>query len=167
MLPPEVTVRVLQWLDLQSLLRCQQVCLSWCELIQDTAELQYHIERAVHQVQDCCPAAMSLDERLHALRRAIRIIVESGAVYTLSIIILFVLDVTGSNSLYLTSDCVIQIIGIVFNLIIIRVEKGRTAEHTTYDDSKDLVSLQFQRRSTMGETTTHASTLEAGEASRA
>ncbi|TFY75789.1 hypothetical protein EWM64_g8225 [Hericium alpestre] len=102
-----------------------------------------------------------------ALRRAIRIIVESGAVYTLSIIILFVLDVTGSNSLYLTSDCVIQIIGIVFNLIIIRVEKGRTAEHTTYDDSKDLVSLQFQRRSTMGETTTHASALEAGEASRA
>ncbi|KIP04646.1 hypothetical protein PHLGIDRAFT_129367 [Phlebiopsis gigantea 11061_1 CR5-6] len=62
------------------------------------------------------------------LRRAIRIVVESGLMYSLGVAVFFIVYVAGNNALYGVSDCVVQIIGISFNLIIIRVEQGRTVE---------------------------------------
>ncbi|KAI0060439.1 hypothetical protein BV25DRAFT_1917786 [Artomyces pyxidatus] len=64
------------------------------------------------------------------LTRAIVIVVESGAMYTTAVFVFFVLDLCSSNVEYPVGQCVVQIIGIAFNLIIIRVDQGRTAEKT-------------------------------------
>ncbi|KIP07585.1 hypothetical protein PHLGIDRAFT_412673 [Phlebiopsis gigantea 11061_1 CR5-6] len=63
-----------------------------------------------------------------SLRRAIRIIVESGLLYSLSVVCNMGVYVSGNNALYGVSDCVVQVIGISFNLIIIRIDQGRTVE---------------------------------------
>ncbi|KAF8068856.1 hypothetical protein FPV67DRAFT_1668910 [Lyophyllum atratum] len=54
------------------------------------------------------------------LQNIMRIIVESGLVYTVVTIVVFVSHVTGSNSIYITTAAEMQIIGITFNLILIR-----------------------------------------------
>ncbi|KIY49640.1 hypothetical protein FISHEDRAFT_23253, partial [Fistulina hepatica ATCC 64428] len=52
---------------------------------------------------------------------AMKVIIESGAIYTSSIVILTVLYLCHNNGMYPVSDAVVQIVGITFNLIIIRV----------------------------------------------
>ncbi|TFY75243.1 hypothetical protein EWM64_g8769 [Hericium alpestre] len=102
----------------------------------------------------------SIASRVHdtsshdALRHAIRVVIESGAMYSASIIVFFVVYLAGSNGQYAASDCAFQIIGIAFNLIIIRVEQGRTIEAagTMYSTStqdgvsrnKSLLPVQFR-----------------------
>jgi len=54
------------------------------------------------------------------LTRVIRIIVESGLIYTVSAFISFVTYVTGNNTIYIITGVDIQTVGIAFNLIIIR-----------------------------------------------
>lgn len=63
-----------------------------------------------------------------ALMRAMRIMIESGAMYTISVIVFFVVYLASNNAQYGVSDCVVQIIGIAFNLVIIRVQQGRAIE---------------------------------------
>ncbi|EMD35672.1 hypothetical protein CERSUDRAFT_96783 [Gelatoporia subvermispora B] len=53
-----------------------------------------------------------------------RIIIESGLLYTLSAVITLCTGATTSNADYITSDAMVQIAGIAFNLIIIRFEKN-------------------------------------------
>ncbi|KAJ4484608.1 hypothetical protein C8R41DRAFT_444877 [Lentinula lateritia] len=55
------------------------------------------------------------------LQNVIRIIVESGLMYTTIAFITFITFVVGSNSFYPTSDAELQILSIAFNLIIIRI----------------------------------------------
>jgi len=55
------------------------------------------------------------------LQNVIRIIIESGLMYTTIALITFVTFETGSNSFYPTSDAELQILSIAFNLIIIRI----------------------------------------------
>ncbi|KAI0060440.1 hypothetical protein BV25DRAFT_1917787 [Artomyces pyxidatus] len=62
------------------------------------------------------------------LTRAIIIVIESGAIYTTAVILFFVLDLCSSNLQYPVAQCIVQIIGIAFNLIIIRVDQGKTTE---------------------------------------
>jgi len=64
------------------------------------------------------------------LRPTIRIIIESGAVYTISLIIFLVVFLCSNNAQYALSDAIMMIIGIVFNMIIVRIHQGRTAEQT-------------------------------------
>ncbi|KAM5540140.1 hypothetical protein V8D89_006280 [Ganoderma adspersum] len=64
------------------------------------------------------------------LRRAMHIIIESGLMYTASVVIVFIVFLASNNAQYAVSDCVVQIIGIAFNLIIIRIDQGATAEAT-------------------------------------
>ncbi|KIP07584.1 hypothetical protein PHLGIDRAFT_412628 [Phlebiopsis gigantea 11061_1 CR5-6] len=63
-----------------------------------------------------------------SLKRAIRIVVESGLMYTLSVVCLMGVYISGNNAMYGVSDCLVQIIGISFNLIIIRIDQGQTLE---------------------------------------
>ncbi|KAH8092471.1 hypothetical protein BXZ70DRAFT_875870, partial [Cristinia sonorae] len=63
------------------------------------------------------------------LRRAMRIIIESGAIYSVSLITFFVVYIAGNNAQYGVSDCVVQIVGIAFNLMIVRLDQGRTIEN--------------------------------------
>ncbi|KAH8105363.1 hypothetical protein BXZ70DRAFT_520696 [Cristinia sonorae] len=67
-----------------------------------------------------------------ALRRAMRIVIESGAMYSVAVFVFFVVYLAGNNAQYGVSDCVVQVIGMAFNLMIIRLDQGRTIEaHTS------------------------------------
>ncbi|KAI0041043.1 hypothetical protein FA95DRAFT_1599142 [Auriscalpium vulgare] len=66
--------------------------------------------------------------RGRSFNRAIGIIVESASMYTVTAIVFFALELTKSNAEYTVAECIVQIIGIAFNLIIIRVERGQSIE---------------------------------------
>ncbi|KAK0484575.1 hypothetical protein IW261DRAFT_1416519 [Armillaria novae-zelandiae] len=102
------------------------------------------------------------ERRFSALQRTMRIIIESGAIYTGIAIITFATYVSGSVGVYITSalvrftlDCVslhahrtglsqeVQTAGIAFNLVIIRVH-SRTYEEETKPMT---ASLRFNLRS--------------------
>ncbi|KAK2462176.1 hypothetical protein APHAL10511_005808 [Amanita phalloides] len=65
------------------------------------------------------------------LTSVIRVLIESGTFYTASIAILFVLYMLSSNAELPVSDAVVQIIGITFNMIITRVNRGDTTQSST------------------------------------
>jgi len=75
-------------------------------------------------------AMFSTDRRRSKLHRAMRITIDSAALYTISIFIFVMTYVTGSNANYATSDMVVQVVGISFNLIIIRVGNKRSNGNT-------------------------------------
>jgi len=68
---------------------------------------------------------------------ALMIVVESGAIYSISLVTLLATFLSGSWSQYIALDAVVQIIGIVFTLIIVRIglglssEKALTTQHTS------------------------------------
>ncbi|KAF9814806.1 hypothetical protein IEO21_04914 [Rhodonia placenta] len=64
------------------------------------------------------------------LARANRIFVESALLYTVSVLITFIATLAGSNSLYGLSDVTLELSGIVFDLIIIRISGGTATEQT-------------------------------------
>ncbi|KAF9465689.1 hypothetical protein BDZ94DRAFT_296847 [Collybia nuda] len=75
------------------------------------------------------------------LARAIRITIESGGLYTISMLILLVTYSTGHNSQIIVARAIVQIIGITFNLII-----GRNARR------KDTFMTPSSRRGTLTST---------------
>ncbi|KAJ6595600.1 hypothetical protein DFH09DRAFT_973684, partial [Mycena vulgaris] len=85
--------------------------------------------------------ASSGDAQPSRLRQAMRIIIESGLMYTTLAFVTFVTYITDSNSVYGTSDVEVQIVGIAFNLIIIRADRA-TEEQT----KKNTLPLQVLRR---------------------
>jgi len=64
------------------------------------------------------------------LKRVLVVLIESGLMYTLSIVILFGLYMAGHNAQYGVSNSVVQIIGITFNLIISSVDRHKS-EHSS------------------------------------
>ncbi|KAG2002397.1 hypothetical protein CC2G_004591 [Coprinopsis cinerea AmutBmut pab1-1] len=58
-----------------------------------------------------------------ALSKVLVVLIESGLMYTTSILILFALYMAGHNGQYGVSNAVVQIIGITFNLIITSVDR--------------------------------------------
>ncbi|KAF9460684.1 hypothetical protein BDZ94DRAFT_1169252, partial [Collybia nuda] len=76
------------------------------------------------------------------LKNVILILVESGAIYTAAVLILLCTYATGNNAIYLVSDCLVQIIGIVFNLILIRVARGTAVQPM---NEAIQTALQFRR----------------------
>ncbi|KAK0462526.1 uncharacterized protein EV420DRAFT_1639739 [Desarmillaria tabescens] len=60
----------------------------------------------------------------HPLRNALVVVIESASVYTASNVVLLIVYAIRSNAGYIVSDTIIQIIGITFNLIIIRFARG-------------------------------------------
>lgn len=69
------------------------------------------------------------------LEQTIRIIIESGMLYTLFVIITFICELAGSNAIYGTSCTMIQVVGISFNLIIIRVDQTNHSLSASFVDS--------------------------------
>ncbi|KAF8151529.1 hypothetical protein B0H34DRAFT_728007 [Crassisporium funariophilum] len=65
------------------------------------------------------------------LTNVVVVLIESGLIYTLSIIILFGLYMASSNAQYGVSNAVVQIIGITFNLIITSVDRGDATQPTS------------------------------------
>jgi len=64
---------------------------------------------------------VSILSRRHSLNPVISIIVESGAIYAASLILLTALYTTDNDAQFIVLDAVTPIIGIVFSLVIIRV----------------------------------------------
>ncbi|KAF9449210.1 hypothetical protein P691DRAFT_799526 [Macrolepiota fuliginosa MF-IS2] len=62
------------------------------------------------------------------LTNVMRLLIESGLLYTSSIVILFILYMSSNNGQYGVSDAIVQIIGITFNLIITRVDRGEATQ---------------------------------------
>ncbi|KAH9948559.1 hypothetical protein B0H21DRAFT_707667 [Amylocystis lapponica] len=69
-----------------------------------------------------------------SLSHVIRIIIESALLYTASCIATFVADLVGSTAIYSVAGVMVELAGISFNLIVIRVVQGTSIEHTTQND---------------------------------
>ncbi|KAJ7907203.1 hypothetical protein B0H13DRAFT_2332589 [Mycena leptocephala] len=65
------------------------------------------------------------------LQRVMRIVIESGILYTGTSLITFVSYITNSIAVYVTTDVEVQIIGIAFNLIIIRAAQTSQENYST------------------------------------
>ncbi|KAF7973802.1 hypothetical protein HWV62_14168 [Athelia sp. TMB] len=77
------------------------------------------------------------------------IVVESGAIYSVVLVILLSLYLSGSYAQYIALDAVTQIIGVVFSLVIVRVGMGLTSEAASdalRDSEKPHRSFRFLAR---------------------
>ncbi|EKM60639.1 uncharacterized protein PHACADRAFT_246673 [Phanerochaete carnosa HHB-10118-sp] len=94
----------------------------------------------------------------HRLSRLMRIILDSGLLYTVCVVIFFGTTLAGSNAQYGVSDVVVQVIGITFNLIIIRVNNGTAAEAKQFTTTSGALHsirsfpLRFLRTQTLDQT---------------
>ncbi|KAJ7508274.1 hypothetical protein B0H11DRAFT_1964131 [Mycena galericulata] len=79
--------------------------------------------------RQACSAADAFSGR--KLGPTIIIIIESGAIYSACLIILLSLYVSGNYAQYIFLDGVVQVVGVVFSLIIVRVGLGLTSDATT------------------------------------
>jgi len=69
------------------------------------------------------------------LTNVMRVVIESGAFYTISVVILVVVYMLSSNAELPVSDAIVQIIGITFNIIITRVDRGDATQPSTAKSS--------------------------------
>ncbi|KAJ6490927.1 hypothetical protein C8R45DRAFT_991162 [Mycena sanguinolenta] len=81
------------------------------------------------------------------LRKAIRIVAESGLAYSMLVFITFVVSVCNSNTLYPVSDAALQATGITFNVIIIRSTPRRDDEFIDFDQTERGITSQGAGRS--------------------
>jgi len=72
------------------------------------------------------------------LTSVVIVLIESGLMYTLSIIILFGLYMASNNGQYGVSNAVVQIIGITFNLIITSVDRGESTQPTSQQNRSQM-----------------------------
>ncbi|KAK0205475.1 hypothetical protein DFS33DRAFT_1383381 [Desarmillaria ectypa] len=85
--------------------------------------------------------------RYSRLQQIMRIVIESGALYTSVAITTCATYVSGSPSVYVTSAIEMQTVGIAFNLIIIRVSQaGRNPYPTSTSTQSHSIPLHFARR---------------------
>ncbi|KAJ3735992.1 hypothetical protein DFJ43DRAFT_1150788 [Lentinula guzmanii] len=98
------------------------------------------------------------------LSDAIRILLDSGLIYTSSALVMLITYIVSNNASYLVSDCLVQIIGITFNLIIIRVGRG-TATRSFDKMSKTPSQLPERRLLNFRETLPQSRTFDASSSS--
>lgn len=76
------------------------------------------------------------DRQTRCLRRAIRVIAESGAAYTACVIASFVSEAAESNAFYPIADIAVQMTGIAFNMILVRSSLKRDQQFTMFDQNE-------------------------------
>ncbi|KAJ7037807.1 hypothetical protein C8F04DRAFT_1329070 [Mycena alexandri] len=81
-------------------------------------------------------------KRQSQLRRVIRVILESGLLYTTMAFLSFVTFAVNSNSTYGVSDVHVQMVGITFNLIIFRADRRAVEEQTMMKGATATLHLQ-------------------------
>ncbi|KAF8208012.1 hypothetical protein K438DRAFT_1754758 [Mycena galopus ATCC 62051] len=77
------------------------------------------------------------------------ILIESGAIYSACLIILLSLYISGSYAQYIALDGVVQVVGVVFSLIIVRVGLGLTSEATTRTKARPFEAVTVDITSTV------------------
>ncbi|KAI0044749.1 hypothetical protein FA95DRAFT_1608276 [Auriscalpium vulgare] len=90
-----------------------------------TCMIVYKILRMRRRVLDILPG--NIKPKL-PYARVITIIVESAAMYTAFAVLMFVLELLRSNIAYMVYQTTVQIVGIAFNVITIRVDQGESVE---------------------------------------
>jgi len=80
-----------------------------------------------------------------ALARVNRILVESALLYTIFVTLTLIVEFANSNGVYGVSSLMVQIAGVQFDLIIIRIGRGIAAEHVQTTATMD-VSTHLQLR---------------------
>ncbi|GLB42156.1 hypothetical protein LshimejAT787_1101710 [Lyophyllum shimeji] len=70
------------------------------------------------------------------LENIMRIIIESGLLYSITCTIFFITLAAGSNALFLTAAMEVQVVGIAFNLILIRARNSARMDTTLHDSGK-------------------------------
>ncbi|KAF5309388.1 hypothetical protein D9619_012292 [Psilocybe cf. subviscida] len=78
----------------------------------------WHIQRSTNR-------GLSRISGVDPYSRVLRILIECGAIYTVSVVILFVCYLANSNAILPISDSLVQIIGITYNLVIVNVGRGQ------------------------------------------
>ncbi|RPD78889.1 hypothetical protein L226DRAFT_530766 [Lentinus tigrinus ALCF2SS1-7] len=71
----------------------------------------------------------------HKLTHIARILIESGLIYTTSVVVFFCTFLANNNSQYPVSDVIVQLIPICFTLILIRVDQGVAIQTSTFQQS--------------------------------
>ncbi|KAF9457567.1 hypothetical protein BDZ94DRAFT_1301806 [Collybia nuda] len=75
------------------------------------------------------------------MAKSLLVLIESGSLYTLVTLVFLCTYATSNFASYVTSDCLVQIMGIVFNLILIRVARG-----TAVRSLKETISILVKFR---------------------
>ncbi|KAF9074016.1 hypothetical protein BDP27DRAFT_1317860 [Rhodocollybia butyracea] len=101
-------------------------------------------ESSLYGLQTQMPASVQespglFRRRKTALQRVIRIIIESGLMYTIVAFITFITFILGSTAFYFLSNAELQILSIAFNLIIIRVNTQPSGSESYAVQSSGLV----------------------------
>ncbi|KAH9913025.1 uncharacterized protein B0H18DRAFT_888962 [Fomitopsis serialis] len=118
-----------------------------------TGLIVYRIWDIHHQTTAFFKSSLCSTDRI---RSAMRIFVESALLYTLSVGVSIIVELAGSNAYYGTSDLSVELAGITFDLIIIRIWRGVTAEQTPHfaqsqgqgrDERRDTQEVHTMERS--------------------
>ncbi|KAH8092474.1 hypothetical protein BXZ70DRAFT_1010791 [Cristinia sonorae] len=109
-----------------------QFCLTLILNVIATSLIVFKIYRIQRNSADFLMTSMptSTDRVRGSLSRAMRIIIESGAIYTSATLVVFIIYLSGNNAQYAVANCVVQIIGIVFDLMIVRLYRDRSPAQT-------------------------------------
>ncbi|KAF7367057.1 hypothetical protein MSAN_00964900 [Mycena sanguinolenta] len=91
--------------------------------------------------------SISLPAPVHQsrLRKVIRVIAESGLVYSTLVFITFVASRCNTNTVYLAANVALQATGITFNVIIIRSTPRRDDEFIDFDQTERGITPQAER----------------------
>lgn len=76
--------------------------------------------------------------------RLIRTLIECGALYTASIIVLFACYLADSQAILGVSNSVVQIIGITFNLLILNIDRGRATQPISSHSNTGFISSNMR-----------------------
>ncbi|RPD71695.1 hypothetical protein L226DRAFT_573648 [Lentinus tigrinus ALCF2SS1-7] len=87
----------------------------------------------------------------YRLTRIVRILIESGLIYTICVIVFFCTFLASNNSQYPVSDVTVQIIPISFTLILIRVDQGVAVENPSAQLTTISKPITFTLRPTSGD----------------
>jgi len=96
---------------------------------------------ANHMISSTTPRPASKLEKTN------RVVIESGLLNLISVFIGFITFLTGSNAVYGVTDTTNMVIGSTFNLIIIRIYSGTTAEDSILPSRPPLSGLRFAQGS--------------------
>lgn len=116
-----------------------------------TSLLIWRIWRVEHQnVKYCAQDQNSNPRHQLRLRQLIRVIAESGAVYTTMVFVTFIVSMYNNNAIYPLSDVTLQATGITFNILIVRCSPRRDKQFTTYINERSLAECGQRRMATVG-----------------
>ncbi|XP_006463024.1 hypothetical protein AGABI2DRAFT_179566 [Agaricus bisporus var. bisporus H97] len=117
-----------------------------------TSVLIYRIWRVDSQSSKYLSHDGSIVSPFRPLPKVIRVVAESGAAYTLLVIITFIVSVSQNHALYPMSDMTLQATGVAFNVILIRASARRDRQFTAFDQSERGQTVAGDER-TAGSTT--------------